>query len=98
MPSCKEEFIDIENINGVADRLLLLHIDRSLNQVIRTSNDSTFLRIGDRTKELKGDELRNLEYSKFSIHFEDECNFDATIADLDEELIDRYKSKRLFVV
>jgi ATP-dependent DNA helicase RecG len=93
MPSYKEEFLDIENINGVADRLLLLHIDRSFNQVIRTSNDSIFLRIGDRTKELKGDDLRNLEYSKFSIYFEDECNFDATISDLDEELIEKYKSK-----
>jgi ATP-dependent DNA helicase RecG len=92
-PSCKEEFIDIKNVNGLADRLLLLHVLRSVNQVIRTSNDSIFLRIGDRTKELKGDDLRNLEYSKFSIHFEDECNFDAAISDLDEELIEKYKRK-----
>ena len=91
MPHCKEEILDIVNEGGENDRLLLLHIAASVDQVIRTKNDSAFLRVGDRTKELKGEDLRNLEYSKSTRHFEDECNMDAEIDDLDDELIDRYK-------
>ena len=53
MPHCKEEILDIVNEGGENDRLLLLHIAASVDQVIRTKNDSTFLRVGDRTKELK---------------------------------------------
>lgn len=93
MPHYKEEFINIINVEGNPDRLLLLHIFSSADQVIRTNNGSTFLRIGDRTKELKGEDLRNLEYSKSTRHFEDECNMDAEVADLDSELIALYKEK-----
>ena len=91
MPQCKEEFLDVINASGKPDRLLLLHIEASPSQVIRTSNDSVYLRIADRTKELKGEDLRNLEYNKSIRHYEDECNHDATIEDLDEELLQRYQ-------
>lgn len=93
MPRCQEEFIDVENQNGIKDRLLLLHIEASTEQVIRTSNDSTFLRIGDKTIELKGEDLRNLEYNKSVRHYEDECAFDASIDDLDKNLLDQYREK-----
>ena len=52
-----------------------------------------FLRIGDKTRELKGVDLRNLEYSKNTRHYEDECNTDAEIEDLDEKLIADYKHR-----
>ncbi len=93
MPVYKEEFLDIVNENGEPDRLLLLHIQSSIDQIIRTSNDSTFLRIGDKTRELKGIDLRNLEYSKNTRHYEDECNTDATMGDLDEQLLAEYKHR-----
>lgn len=93
MPAYEEEFLTICNCNGKEDRLLLLHIHSSIDQIIRTKNDSTFLRIGDKTRELKGDDLRNLEYSKSTRHYEDECNLDAKIEDLDDELINSYKQK-----
>ena len=83
MPMYKEEFLDIINVAGQPDKLLLLHIQESKDQIIRTTNDKTFLRIGDRTKELRGDDLRNLEYSKSTRHYEDEANWDATIDDLE---------------
>ncbi len=72
---------------------MLLHIQPCVDQIVRTINDSTYLRIGDKTKELKGDDLRNLEYAKSTRHFEDEINRDASIEDLDEELISEYKEK-----
>lgn len=77
MPAFEEELLDIINVNGRKDRILLLHIHASVDQIIRTSNGSTFLRIGDKTRELKGEDLRNLEYSKSTRHYEDECNMDA---------------------
>ena len=63
MPRYREEFIDIMNEAGQSDRILLLHIEPSVDQVIRTSNDRTYLRIGDKSKEMLGENLRNLEYA-----------------------------------
>ena len=93
MPRYREEFIDITNESGKPDRILLLHIEPSIDQVIRTSNDRTYLRIGDKSKEMLGENLRNLEYAKGSRHFEDEINQNATIEDLDPELINAYKER-----
>lgn len=91
MPVYEEEFLDVINSAGQKDRILLLHIHASVEQIIRTTNDSTYLRIGDKTKELKGVDLRNLEYSKSCRHYEDECNLDASISDLDLEILLEYK-------
>lgn len=93
MPTYTEEFVDIMNEDGEEDRLLLLHINAATDQIIRTNNDSTYLRIGDRTKEIKGEDLKNLEYSKATRHFEDELNLEAEIEDLDEDLLTAYKKK-----
>ena len=93
MPQYNEEFLDVINSKGEEDQLLLLHIQPCVDQIVRTTNDSTYLRVGDKTKELKGDDLRNLEYAKSTRHFEDEINRDASIEDLDEELISEYKEK-----
>lgn len=91
MPMYEEEFLDITNINDQKDRILLLHIHASVDQIIQTKTDCTFLRISDRTRELRGIDLRNLEYSKNTRHYEDECNMNAEFEDLDEELINKYK-------
>ena len=93
MPRYEEEFIDIINYVGESDRLLLLHIQECTDQLIRTTNDKTYLRIGDKTKEMLGENLRNLEYSKNARHYEDEINPDARIEDLDKEMLDSYKRK-----
>ena len=93
MPQYKEEYLQVVNNKGDEDRLLLLHIEASSEQVIRTVSGATYLRVADRTKELKGDDLRNLEYSKNLRHYEDECNPDATINDLDKDLLDSYREK-----
>lgn len=91
MPDYEYEYLDVTNCNGIQDRLLLIHVKCSSDQIIRTSNDKTYLRIGDKTKEMLGDTLRNLEYAKGTRHFEDECNEDASIEDLDVQLIQKYK-------
>lgn len=91
MPINQFEYIPVTNNHGKNDRLLLLHIFPSGNQIVQTRNDATWLRIGDRTKEIKGADLRNLEYSKNTRKYEDECNMDATLEDLDSSLLQRYK-------
>jgi ATP-dependent DNA helicase RecG len=91
MPRFTEEFLSVRNHLGQEDSILLLHIESCPDQVIRTASDQTYLRIGDKTRQLLGDDLRNLEYSKSIRHFEDECNLDASLEDLDPELLQRYK-------
>jgi len=93
MPQYKEEFLPVKNNKGQEDRLLLLHIEPSSEQIVRSHNNSTYLRVADRTKELKGEDLRNLEYSKAVRHYEDECHPDATISDLDTELLKMYRER-----
>lgn len=93
MPAYEEEYLEVINSQGEKDMILLLHIFASVDQIIRTNNDSTFLRIGDRTKEIKGEDLKNLEYSKSTRHYEDECNLDAELSDLSEDLLNEYKRK-----
>lgn len=93
MPKFEYELLDVENAKGQADRLLLLHIKKSVDYIVRTSNDSTYLRIGDKTKEMKGEDLINLEYAKSTRNYEDEINRDATLEDLDEELLREYRHR-----
>lgn len=93
MPRYRYEFVDIMNDEGKPDRLLLLHISNSEHQIIRTNNDETWLRIGDRTKQMLGDNLRNLEYDKGGRIFEDEVCQYAKVEDLDPELLNRYEER-----
>lgn len=93
MPDFKDEFLDVINDDGNPDRLLLLHISNSVDQVIRTTSDETYLRIADKSKVILGEDLIHLEYAKNTRHFEDECCIDAEIDDLDNELINQYKTK-----
>lgn len=84
---------EIINNLGKKDHLLLLYIEGETERIIQTQNESVYLRIGDRTREVKGEDLRLLEYSKGLRRYEDECNPDATIEDLDKELLGTYKKK-----
>lgn len=92
MPNYQEEYLDITNEEGKPDRLLLLHISGSKDGVIRTNNDETWLRIGDRTKQMLGENLRNLEYAKNARRYEDELHPDAQIDDLAPALLAKFKS------
>jgi ATP-dependent DNA helicase RecG len=91
MPKNEYEYLNVVNTTGLPDKLLLIHIFPSQEQIVQTRKDETWLRIGDRTKEIKGNDYRNLEYSKNTRRFEDECTLEATIHDLDQELLAQYK-------
>lgn len=93
MPEYRHEFVDIPNDAGKPDRLILLHIKPSIDKVITTTKDEVYLRIGDKTRKLTVEEIRQLEYEKGVAHYEEEvCPF-ATMEDLDPELLDAYREK-----
>lgn len=93
MPEYRHEFVDITNDAGKPDRLILLHIKPSIDKVISTTKDEVFLRIGDKTRKLTVEEIRQLEYEKGVAHYEEEICPYATIDDLDPELLDAYRQK-----
>lgn len=92
-PSFSYELKPITNNKGKPDHLLLLHIENETERIIQTQNESVYLRIGDRTKELKGEDLRLLECNRGQRSYEDECVEDAELEDLDHDLLNEYKSK-----
>ena len=50
MPQYHEEFLTVTNKRGETDKLLLLHVEASHEQVIRTVNGSTYLRVAEKVK------------------------------------------------
>ena len=54
MPQMQEEFLSVFNEHGEADRILLLHVEASVDRLIYMKNDSVYLRIGDRTRAING--------------------------------------------
>ena len=93
MPEYRHEFVDITNDAGKPDRLILLHIKPSIDKVITTTKDEVYLRIGDKTRKLTVEEIRQLEYEKGVAHYEEEVCPYATMEDLDPELLDAYREK-----
>ena len=93
MPNYKIEILPVKNKNGEDDEIIIFHIEAETERIIRTTNGATYLRIGDRSKELKGEDLINLEYARNTRRYEDELNKDATLEDLDSELLKEYKEK-----
>lgn len=93
MPEYRHEFVDITNDAGKPDRVILLHIKPSIDKVITTTKDEVYLRIGDKTRKLTVEEIRQLEYEKGVAHYEEEVCPYATMEDLDPELLDAYREK-----
>lgn len=93
MPNYKVEILSVKNKEGLDDEVILFHIEAETERIIRTTNGTTYLRIGDKSKELKGEDLINLEYSRNTRRYEDELNREATLEDLDLELLKEYKEK-----
>ena len=93
MPNYQVEPLKVKNEKGEDDEIILFHIEAETERVIRTTSGTTYLRIGDRSKELRGEDLINLEYARNTRRFEDEINREAKLEDLDSELLKEYKSK-----
>lgn len=84
------EFIDVVKENGKEDRILLIHVDPSIDKVHKTISDEVFLRVGDETKKLNFDQRLNLEYDKGERLFEEKIIDECTMEDLDKDVLKSY--------
>ncbi|WP_455655269.1 ATP-binding protein [Phascolarctobacterium sp.] len=78
---------------GENDFVLLILVDLSVNQVIKTTNEKVYLRSADQSIELTHSQITALEYDKGQRFFEDQILEDATFNDVDETLLNSYKEK-----
>ena len=90
-PSCN---IKIEEILIDNCLILIYHVEQDLERVFcRKDNDKMFLRVADTNRELNREQIKKLEYDKNIRLFEEELVKDFDVADLDLELLERYKQK-----
>lgn len=92
-PKHKTEVLEINNKKGELDKVLLFHIESSTNKIIKTSSNDVYLRIGDSSKKLVYDDIKNLEYDKGERLYEEEIVERSSLDDIDSELLSEYKKK-----
>ena len=84
------EFVDVVKDNGKEDRILLIHVEASIDEVHKTVSDEAYLRVGDENKKLNFEQILNLEHDEGGRLFEDEIITKCTIEDLDETVLKIY--------
>ena len=70
--------------------ILLFHISPSANQIIKRTNGDAFLRVADSSRQLSAEEVLEMEYSRGIRSFEGQIVAEASVDDLDMELIKEY--------
>ncbi|QLB13775.1 ATP-dependent DNA helicase RecG [Bisgaardia hudsonensis] len=85
------ETLDVKNENNQDDNILIISVDISANRVIKTNDGKVYLRQNDSSRELNFEQILQLQYDRGQSFFEDEVISEATLNDLNEELLDNYK-------
>ena len=94
VPNVQAFRIPAANFRGEDDAILVLDIKASTDHVIwRKSDHEAFLRQGDQSAKLSHEQILSLEYDKNQRRFEDEVADRSSMADVDEELMVRYKAR-----
>ena len=94
IPIVKPVELDVTNSHGESDRILVLDIQASTDRVIARKRDGeVFLRQKDRSVRLNREQVRALEYDKNQRRFEDELADRSSIADVDRDVMDRYRKQ-----
>lgn len=81
----------VEVITTNDKRILLFHVEPSINDIIKRTNGDAFLRVGDSSRKLSSDEVTALEYSMGIRSFETRVISEATMEDLDWKLMEEYR-------
>lgn len=89
-PEYQIEIIPCVLNSGENGNIMLFHISPSANDIIKLKNGDAYLRVGDSSRKLNAEMLAALEYSKGIKSYESRIVDDATIDDLDDELIHEY--------
>ena len=82
--------LDITNVQGQVDKLLVLNIKKS-NDVHSLKRGDTFIRKGRQNIKIGSTEIMRLKYEKGAIKFESERSGITSFEDLDRELLSQYK-------
>ena len=86
--------VPVTNSKGQLDQILVLDIASSTGHVIaRRSDNAVFLRQQDSSVELDREQVLALEYDKNQRRYEDEVQERSSIADVDPEVVARYKAE-----
>ncbi len=89
-PEYQVETIAIQLASGEQGNIMLFHIAPSSNEIIKLKNGDAFLRVGDQSRKLSVEMLSALEYSKGIKSYETRIIPDATVDDLDMDLVNQY--------
>lgn len=89
-PEYQIEVVPCTLNSGEDGNIMLFHIAPSSNEIIKLKSGDAYLRVGDSSRKLNAETLAALEYSKGIKSYESRIVDDATIDDLDQELIEQY--------
>ncbi len=90
-PACT---IELEEVEVDSNLIFLYHVEQDVERIFcRKDNENVFLRMLDTNRELNRDQIKKLEYDKGIRRFEEEIAKDLDIADLDQDLLNEYKTK-----
>ena len=92
-PLYEYELIDVKNANGEDDKIIIFHIESTMNYIVRNNKDEVYCRQGDSSIKLTSDQIRSLEYDRKERDFETEIINDSSIDDIDIEMVELYKKK-----
>lgn len=92
-PLYNYEIINIKNIKGEDDKILLFHIEPSMNKVIRNVKDEVYCRLGDSSIKLSFEQIKSLEYDRNETNFENQIVWDSSVNEIDEEVVEIFKRK-----
>ena len=87
------EVVDITNMKGENDKIVLFHIRPCTNAIIRNNKDDVYLRQGDSSIKLNNSQVKSLEYEKGERNFETEIITNSSIDDIDLEVMNVYKKR-----
>lgn len=82
-PICNCEIIEVNNIKGEKDRILLYHIEPSMNRVVRNAKDEVYCRQGDSSIKLTYDQIKSLEYDRNETNFENQIVWESSVEDIE---------------
>lgn len=89
-PEYAVERVQAVDVKGNLCVILLFHIKSNANEIVTLKTGEAYLRVGDNSRKLTSEQFIALEYSKGIKSYESRIVDDATIEDLDLDLIAEY--------
>lgn len=90
-PACN---ITLEEVEVDGNLIFLYHVEQDVERIFcRKDNEKVFLRVLDTNRELNRDQINKLEYDKGIRRYEEEIAKDLDLQDLDDSLLNEYKTK-----